>query len=263
VWKAWGESARYVPITHDESIEVEAFRDALVAFVDIVPANEELLSLSEVADQIIVLDHHISSLQRYQSDLSAVNALEDAGHEVHFDLAHSGAALAWEYFHPDESTPELLLYVEDQDLWNWKLPKSAEVNAAIASYPLSFEAWSELSTRELASLINEGEPIVRANRMAVERAMHHAHPARIGGHPIEAVNSTSERAAIGHELAKNCAFERQWGCVYRIEGTTVYATLYSIGDLDVAEVAMGYGGGGHRNAAGLSMSLERWLEECV
>jgi hypothetical protein len=263
VWKAWGDSARYVPITHDEPIEVETFRDALVAFVDIVPSNEDLTSLAGAADQIIVLDHHISSLQRYQSDLRAVNALEDGGHEVYFNLAHSGATLAWDYFHPDEPAPDLLLYVEDQDLWNWKLPGSQEVNAAIASYPLRFDTWSELSALSVDNLIAEGEPIVRANRMTVERAVGQAHPALIGDHHVDAVNSTSQRAAIGHELAKKCTFGRQWGCVYRIQGATVFATLYSIGDLDVSAIATQYGGGGHRNAAGLSMPLKSWLEDCL
>ena len=37
------------------------------------------------------------------------------------------------------------------------------------------------------------------------------------------------------------------------------ATLYSIGDLDVAAVAVSLGGGGHKNAAGFSVKLEDWL----
>ena len=66
--------------------------------------------------------------------------------------------------------------------------------------------------------------------------------------------------AIGHELAKRAAFGDPWGCVYRVVGERVFATLYSIGDLDVAQVATQLGGGGHRNAAGFSVSLPQWLE---
>jgi nanoRNase/pAp phosphatase (c-di-AMP/oligoRNAs hydrolase) len=46
-------------------------------------------------------------------------------------------------------------------------------------------------------------------------------------------------------------------------GADVFATLYSIGELDVARIALEYGGGGHRNAAGFRVSLERWLAEFV
>ena len=50
---------------------------------------------------------------------------------------------------------------------------------------------------------------------------------------------------------------------HRIDADQVHATLYSIGDVDVATVATRFGGGGHRNAAGFTLPLARWLEELV
>jgi oligoribonuclease NrnB/cAMP/cGMP phosphodiesterase (DHH superfamily) len=210
---------------------------------------------------VIVLDHHISSLERYRSDLATVNAMEADGHQIHFDLSHSGAVLSWEFFCADEAVPDLLLYVEDQDLWNWKLPRSREVNAAIGSYPMRFESWTELAGRPIEELAEEGAPIVRANEAEVRRVLHHSHPCRIGERRVQAVNSSYVRAAIGHALAEEAAFELQWGLVYRLRGDMVLITLYSIGDLDVSAVAAEYGGGGHRNAAGFNVSLERWLND--
>jgi nanoRNase/pAp phosphatase (c-di-AMP/oligoRNAs hydrolase) len=49
--------------------------------------------------------------------------------------------------------------------------------------------------------------------------------------------------------------------VYRIETTEVHATLYSIGDFDVASIATELGGGGHKNAAGFTVDFERWFNE--
>lgn len=261
VWNAWGADGRYVARGHDDRIRADELEDAVVVFVDIAPTNPELRELNEVAEQVIVLDHHISSLERFQSSGDLVFELRDSGHEIHFDLDHSGAALAWEYFGQGRATPELLRYVEDQDLWNWKLPRSEEVNAAIGSYARSFDTWTELSERSAESLALEGEPIVRANRMEVQRVLHHATPVTIAGKRVEAVDSTSNRSNVGHELAKRKAFGAEWGCVYRLEGTRVHASLYSIGDLDVSRISAEYGGGGHRNAAGFSVSLERWLRE--
>ena len=242
---------------------MDSLTDALVAFVDISVDNEQLRELSGLAGHIVLLDHHVSAQIRYQSDLPTVNHLEEAGHEILFDLDHSGAVLAWKYFHPDTPTPELLTYVEDQDLWNWKLSGSDEVNAAIASYPRDFETWNELESRGVEALAREGGPIVRANRMEVERTLHHSAPVCIGTERVEAVNATTNRSAIGHELAKRAAFGPTWGCVYRIHENEVHATLYSIGDLDVSKTATELGGGGHRNAAGFTVSLERWLADFV
>jgi nanoRNase/pAp phosphatase (c-di-AMP/oligoRNAs hydrolase) len=77
------------------------------------------------------------------------------------------------------------------------------------------------------------------------------------------VNSRYQRAQIGHALAGRAAFGQPWGLVYRITADRVDVSIYSIGELDVASIASGYGGGGHRNAAGFNVPLQRWLDEFV
>ncbi len=263
VWRAWGDDARYLPRGHyDDRLRAGEYEGAVVAFVDIAPDNEQLTSLAEVAEQVIVLDHHVSSQSRFMSDPSVENKLRLGGHTVHFDLEHSGAVLAWQHFHSEE-VPLLLRYVEDQDLWNWKLPGSEEVNAAIASYPRRFDVWAELTERSATDLAAEGAPIVRANQMEVKRVLHYAHLVAMGRRRVSAVNATLSRSNVGHELATQAAYGDPWGCVYRLTADRVYVSLYSIGDFDVSEIAGEYGGGGHRNAAGFSVSLEAWVRDFV
>ena len=261
VWRAWGPGARYLPRGHDDVIDASAHEGSLVVFVDIAPGNEELRALAERAAKVIVLDHHVTARERFENDLGVQNALAGHGHHVAFDLSHSGAMLAWSYFHPDEPAPDLLRYVEDQDLWAWKLPASEEVNAALASYPRDFETWEDLAVRPISELAAEGAPILRANRIEVERALQSAHPVALGTRRAEAVNTSQHRSRVGHELAQRAAFKLPWGIVYRVTGQRVDVSLYSIGDLDVAKVAESYGGGGHANAAGFSVTLKRWLDE--
>jgi len=262
VWRAWGDDADYRPIGHDEPLDPDGFEDAHLAFVDIFTRTETLRALGEVAARVVVLDHHVTSRDRFHADPELENELTSAGHHVHFDLSHSGAVLAWRHFHEDEP-PTLLEYVEDQDLWAWKLPHSEEVNAAIGSYPRTFEAWDELASRPIEALVAEGEPLVRQARIEVLRAVKKAHPLTVAGRRIEAVNATAHRSAIGHALSERAAYGEPWGCVYRVSGGRVDATLYSIGELDVAAVAVRFGGGGHRNAAGFSVRLEDWLARFV
>jgi oligoribonuclease NrnB/cAMP/cGMP phosphodiesterase (DHH superfamily) len=159
--------------------------------------------------------------------------------------------------------PELLAYVEDQDLWNWKLPGSAEVNAAIASHERSFAAWDAMAAAPISQLIAEGAPIVRANRTEVERSLDSAHPVTLGELRLEAVNARFERAQIGHELASRARYGSACGAVYRVAGTRVDISVYSVGEFDVATLAGRFGGGGHRNAAGFSVTLKEWLERFV
>ena len=69
------------------------------------------------------------------------------------------------------------------------------------------------------------------------------------------MNASLHRSKIGHELAKRAAFKLPWGLVYRVTGERVDVSLYSIGELDVAKVAQAYGGGGHANASGFTVTL--------
>ena len=261
VWRSWGASGHYEARGHDDALDAAAFSGAEVVWVDIAPQNHHLRSLLHVAARVVVLDHHVSSQGRYQSDPELADAVARGGHHVCFDLEHSGAALAWRHFHPGQELPDLIAYVEDQDLWTWKLPRSREVNAAISVAPYAFEAWDEMASRPASDLADEGAPVVRAQQREIERAARAAHPVWLGSHRVEAVNAVAQRAWIGHELATRAAFGVPCAAVYRLAGDRVDVSVYSVGDFDVAALAAERGGGGHRSAAGFSVPLETWLRE--
>jgi hypothetical protein len=262
VWRAWGGDARYLARGHEDAFDPRSHEGEVLVFVDIAPPPEALAELSELAAQLVVLDHHISTRDRFAAcgGLDAAHARR--GHRIHFDLHHSGAVLAWNHFHRGEPPP-LLRYVEDQDLWSWRLLDSEAVNAAIGSYRRDFETWDALAARPASDLAREGLPILRSNRQEVESALQAAAPVAIGERRAEAVNARTLRAQIGHALAERASFGMPWGVVYRITADRVDVSLYSIGELDVAALAARYGGGGHRNAAGFTVSLRRWLDEFV
>ena len=259
VRKAWGVEAEYRARGHDDALRAEDFSGCEVVFVDIALANHHLRALASKAARIVVLDHHVSALERFHADPDLAYDLESRGHLVRFDLSHSGAVLAWRHFHPETPLPPLLAYVEDQDLWRWQLPDSDAVNAAIGSYPRRFEVWDRLGAEPIERLVAEGRPIVRAQKSEVDRALLNVHTVTVGELRLEAVNALFQRSSIGHELAKRRRFDAPCGLVYRVIERRVDCSLYSIGDFDVSKIAVGLGGGGHRNAAGFTVSLEEWM----
>jgi hypothetical protein len=262
-WLTWGDRGGYVARGHDDALRPHELAGAYVLFADIAPPPRAYRALAENVAQLVVLDHHVSAQRAFEADPFLARELAEAGHEVRFDLSRSGSALAWNALHRQEPLPDLLAYVEDQDLWSWKLPRSREINAAIASYPRDFAAWSALAAASLDALAEQGEPILRAQRIEVERTIAKAQPLAIGGLRVEGVNARTGRAEIGHELATRARFGVACGAVYRIEGRRVDVSLYSIGELDVAAIASAFGGGGHRNAAGFSVDLADWLARFV
>jgi oligoribonuclease NrnB/cAMP/cGMP phosphodiesterase (DHH superfamily) len=263
VWKAWGEAGEYRARGHDDAVRAQELAGDLVVFADNAPGNAALRQLGEHAGQVVVLDHHVSALERFRSEPELAGALAARGHLVRFDLERSGAVLAWEHFHPGRETPALLAYVQDQDLWRWALPDSEAVNAAIYSHPRRFDTWSALAETPLERLVAEGRSIARAQRIEVERSLQNAHPVTVGGLRLEAVNALFHRALIGHELAVRAVHGVPAGAVYRLTGRRVDCSLYSTGDFDVAKIAARYGGGGHRNAAGFHVPLQDWLDRFI
>jgi hypothetical protein len=263
VWKAWGDEARYIPRGHEDPLRARDIEGNQVVFVDIAPPPESLRQLADRADQITILDHHVSARDRFESDPGLCNTFQRSGHAVHFDLGHSGAILAWRHFHLDDEIPALLRYVEDQDLWSWKLPDSEEVNALIGSHPRSFDVWDQLAATPVEQLAAEGAPILRSQRIEVEQALRHAHPVSLGRIRVEAVDSRCHRSRIGHELATRARYGTPCGVVYRLTGTQVDVSIYSLNDFDVSKLAASFGGGGHRNASGFTVTLEEWVKQFV
>jgi hypothetical protein len=263
IWKAWGPAGEYRPRGHDDLLRASDFSGDQVVFADIAPPNAPLRQLGEKAAQVVVLDHHVSALERFGAEPELAEDLAAQGHVIHFDLAHSGAVLAWRHFHPHAPVPALLAYVEDQDLWRWQLPDSEAVSAALGSYPRRLDVWDRLAAQPIEQLAAEGVPIARAQRIEVERALQNAHPISLGSLRLEAVNALFLRSLIGHELAKRRAYGAPCGLVYRITARRVDCSLYSLGDFDVAELATRFGGGGHRNAAGFHLALSDWLARFV
>jgi oligoribonuclease NrnB/cAMP/cGMP phosphodiesterase (DHH superfamily) len=262
-WLAWGERGAYVARGHDDALRAPELAGDYVLFADIAPPTRAYRPLANQVAHLVVLDHHVSAQRAFAADPFLARELADAGHEVRFDLTRSGAALAWSALHPDEALPDLLAYVEDQDLWRWKLPRTHEINAAIGSYPRDFTTWSALASASLDALAEQGAPILRAQRIEVERTLAKTQPLAIAGLRVEGVNARTGRAEIGHELATRARYGSACGAVYRIEGRRVDVSLYSIGELDVAAIATALGGGGHKNAAGFSVDLAEWLARFV
>ena len=67
-WSAWGEAGQYVAFGHDDAVDPGAYRGAEVVFADIMPTAQSLSSLSQVSDELVVLDHHWSALERWKRE---------------------------------------------------------------------------------------------------------------------------------------------------------------------------------------------------
>lgn len=219
-----------------------------VLIVDFSYSRAEILELREVAD-VAVIDHHKTA----EKELSG---LEGCIFCI-FDMTKSGCVLTWEYFHEDKPVPKLLQYIQDRDLWKFELPDSKEINAYIGIEEHTFEAFHKLAeelesdgTRAGAALL--GRTILRSQKIRYELAADQAILRDFAGHRVPVVNcSLDDTSGVLHLLISDERFGTHFAVSYcdRADGKRQWG-LRGHGEIDVAEIAKRYGGGGHHNSAG-------------
>lgn len=243
--------ADYFAANHGEPIPEHDGRD--VYLLDFAYKREQMETLARNANRVVVLDHHISA----QRDLEGLDAQYD-NLELVFDMERSGCVITWEYFH-QAPVPHLLAYIQDRDLWQFRIPDSEHVNSALLSHPLEFDLWRRLidSDERLHLLIEEGKAINRYRDQMIAFHRKRAVIGEIAGYSVPIVNCPRN---ITSELLNELADGHPFAAGYADKGTKRGWSLRSRdGGADVSEIAARFGGGGHARAAGFATQLPETL----
>ena len=244
----WKDAEHY-PGRYDEPPDLEALKGRHVLVVDFSWKRGPLLELYAVAKSLRVLDHHKTA----EAELEGLKFCT-------FDMKRSGAGLVWDEL-IGGTRPTLVDYVEDRDLWRFELPFCKEVHAACNSYPLDLAERELLMCRDIQSLKAEGVSILRYHDKLVQSAVKWARREDIGGHNVPSLNCpTIELVSdICHHLAKGEQFAATW--IEKDDGSRTYQLRSAPDGIDVSEIAIAYGGGGHKHAAGFTVDpLKRVLQ---
>lgn len=249
--KYFKDKAEYIPVSYQfDPPKIEPKSE--VYLVDFTYPMATLQSLVKDLDlKITILDHHKSA----QEDLQGLPAAgADEPLSALFDMDRSGAVITWEYFFPKVETPLFLKYIQDRDLWQFKLPKSKEFHAWIRSHPFDFELWDRFNLHfehnNQEHFLNEGAALLRAADQTVEMMCKKARYVKILGHKAIVVNATCHWSEVGHHLLEKFP-EAEFAASYGdITEDKVMWSLRGRGDFDVSKIAKHFGGGGHKSAAG-------------
>lgn len=247
VRKALGDST---PITFypgkygDTNLPVVDGEDVLL--VDFSYKRPVLTELRDRAKSITILDHHKTA----EADLKDLPGIETV-----FDMNRSGARIAWDYFFPSVEPPQLLKHIEDRDLWRFALRSTREIQISVFSYPYEFAVWDHLMTCDLDLLAKEGETLDRKHFKDIREIIDQATRRMvIGGVNVPVVNLPYTMASdAGHILSKGEYFAASY---YDTQNGRNFSLRSQPEGMDVSQIALMYGGGGHRNAAGFNVSFE-------
>ncbi len=248
-WKKFGNKAEYIP-TDPHILPQKKLKGKELYVLDNSFSEKDQKSLRKENDKVVVIDHHKSAEH-------AVRAFS----ENIFDLKHSGAVLSWKYFHPKKKIPMLLKYIEDNDLWKFKIPFSRDVAMFINVFPFDFKIWNGIAQKLEHSILRKqstekGKIVGMYAEIVSREIVEKASLVQLGKYKVLAANNSSKKftSYIGHLL---CRKHPPMGIVWYVNGDMLHVSFRSEGSFDVAKIAEKYGGGGHKNAAAFIRSLSK------
>lgn len=122
-----------------------------VYILDFSYPPEVFAAMRGIAKSIVMLDHHDTVIEDYAGEAKGYWQDIDLDCTVILDRHRSGAGLAWDHFFEGQSRPWFIDYVEDRDLWRWKLPMSREINAYLMHLEHDFEVWDRVDHLHLST----------------------------------------------------------------------------------------------------------------
>ena len=255
-FKDKGESVLLYPTTYGKEPPLEICKGKIVYVVDFSYKPFPHQQLADVAEEVIVIDHHKTAL--ILLDSSQVDNVE-----LNINLNYSGAALTWQYFYPHDPIPKIVQYVEDRDMWWKRLPHCDDIHYALSSYEPDIAIWDILATRlegitEYIAMCEEGAAIQRYNASwIISHLVSATREVLLAGYLVPSINIpgifTSDAVGV---LAKNRPFAIAWYDTQTLRKYSLRSNKDYPHAIDVSEIAKVYGGGGHKHAAGFELSLD-------
>lgn len=256
------QEVKYYPVQYGQPFPVfELCESTEVYILDFSYSRDILDNIYSKVGKLVVLDHH----------KTAQYALKGAEY-AQFDMDKSGASLTWEYFYPGKDTPDLISYIQDRDLWTFKLPGtksifSALVNRGIMNKPFNTEdslfsnyIEKEYVKDEFNDLIKEGE-LLDSYRESLLGGL--ANPkskklffCNLFGKKIAVFNATEFISDAGHTVYRNHKVDISMSFFLTRDLEWVFSLRSETSDHDTSEISKHFGGGGHACASGFKLNFE-------
>ena len=265
LWLGLGKKAEVLSAQYgDDPPDDEQIKDRDVWIVDFSYPRDTLLHMNEVASNLIVLDHHETAKNNCEGLDFATFDMGRSGSRLAFDKM---TELGWDDLDNIDVLEQLVDYVQDRDLWQWKLVGSKEVSAWLSSWPRDLETWQQILNFLITSPDSEptlpnavssyGTAILRSQDQQKKSLVAGAWPAVATDVPgfsvvkCMIVNSPILQSEVGEKLAKTPGCDMGVCWFQKNDGEYVYS-LRSQNDFDTSVFAQHFGGGGHKAASGFT-----------
>jgi len=211
-----------------------------------------LINMISKANKLAILDHHKTA----EEDLKNIPIT----HKV-FRMDHSGAYITWKFFHRTEAVPPVILYIEDNDIWNKVLPQTLEITTFLLAVKFDFAEFEKLLDENYwnNTVIPGGAGMKIQNDVYIDSGIKKASPKfmKINNkyYFVAHLNSSILKSELGNKVFTTYP-NVNFSTIYNHnDGTNeTYFSLRSTNDReDCSQIAKLFNGGGHRNASAFTL----------
>ncbi|KAH0688554.1 hypothetical protein KY284_019107 [Solanum tuberosum] len=266
-----------------------------VYLLDFVGPSGFVQQLKSKVERVVVLDHHKTAKELLGGGTSVTENVSKV-----IDMDRSGATIAYDYFkeklitgNNNEAADSNALkigefdrvrrffeYIEDRDLWRWKLPDSKAFSSGLDDRHIEYDVnlnpslFQQLLALDLKSVVEQGKISLSHKQKRIDEVLEQSFEIALGAGAFGcclAVNADSLpelRSELGNQLAvksRNMKLRGIGAIVYKVpeleNNEMLKVSLRSIGDEDTTSISQAFGGGGHRNASSCMLKcaeFENW-----
>jgi oligoribonuclease NrnB/cAMP/cGMP phosphodiesterase (DHH superfamily) len=226
-----------------------------VIMVDVSLPKDDMYKLNKICLQLIYIDHHISKLN--ELDLKQFEGLQIDG--------TSACELTWKYFLNEEKAPRGVILLSKYDTW--------DLNEDVLNYqygiraldldPNDIDGWNNNVFNDLFIPLRKKEGMsIRQYIDSVDKnvMVHNSFKINFDGYNCLAVNKLGSNSIMFQHHPDHLNYDIFMA--FGFSGKTWKVSLYTLkDDIDVSQICMKFGGGGHRKAAGFTIRQLPFLGE--
>lgn len=236
---------------------LEDTKNKNIIIVDFSFNEDETIKLKNNCKNLLILDHHkthFETLKKYDF--------------AYFDMNKSGAGITWEYFYGNIEPPMFVQMIQDRDIWTKQIKNSFNFCDGLFHYmsittdkfnlltdlynnPTLLDKYIEFGTSLNLKKQKEIETIVKFIKKTYKYKLDEIE------YTVILYNTTSGIVSeLGNTICDHFKhFNNVVAIMWRFDHETdMYnCSGRSIGDVDVSKLAVHFGGGGHKNAAGFTL----------
>lgn len=261
--------------------DISYLKNVELYIVDFSLPYEVIKEFSSIFKSILILDHHKTSYENFSSN-GTIETIKNNWKKINlfpncafiYSEKESGAKLTYKYLNnisDDNDLPMYIKLVSDRDMWEFNFKDTNLFYYGIEFVkPKSFEELDNLINEKFNDLLSYGK-YVEINLNNYIKNLASSHLVYITGINIATnehirgglINAELKHASeLGSYIVNHEKLEHRvdFCIIFIISNNNVLCSIRSRKEFDCSVIAKKYGGGGHKNSSGFSLSIEELFE---